>query len=86
MENDHAVEQLRHSWIWQHPDYSRIAAVPLCFLQYIAHNLVLRALVQRRQGPIENNEIGAFQQRAGQIQLLALRAGQASAAYADIEF
>ena len=54
-------------------------------LEHVAHDLVLQAMVERQKRPIEDDEIGALEQRARHVELLALRAGQAPAADADIE-
>jgi len=52
----------------------------------VVGDLVLDALVQRRDRPVEDEVVGAFEQGAGEIELLPLHPRQALAAGADVKF
>ncbi len=54
-------------------------------LQNVLQDLLLNTAVERQQRPVENEEIGALQQRPGNVQLLPLRTGQPASARADVE-
>src|SRR3954451_12399711 len=60
-------------------------AVASGFLDHVSQHLVLHALVERRQRPVENEKIGTLEQGPGNIELLSLSTGQTPAAGADVE-